>query len=264
MRVATYNLWNSPVDWERRLAAIVEELRVLSADVVALQEAPAEAAPGRSLVAYLEAETGYRHVRHATYPEDEDDDDRPEGLGLLSRYPLGPLRASWADGVAIHNSFAMKVLIEIGGTSVGITNVHLDWERPDRRLQAIADIVTWGERDAAEIEILCGDFNDPDDGAVAAYLEVGSGTSTRSWQDAVVCSVGQAGAPVTLDPLHNPRWAGSVVTEAPARFDRIYLCSHAGRSPLRVVASGLLGREPANRQGIVPSDHYGVFVDLEL
>jgi hypothetical protein len=32
----------------------------------------------------------------------------------------------------------------------------------------------------------------------------------------------------------------------------------------QVIASGLFGREPANRFGIVPSDHYGVFIDLEL
>jgi endonuclease/exonuclease/phosphatase family metal-dependent hydrolase len=81
MRVATYNLWNSPVDWERRLAAIVDELRALSADVVALQEASTETTRGGSLAAYLEAETGYRETRHMPYPEDENDEDRPEGLG---------------------------------------------------------------------------------------------------------------------------------------------------------------------------------------
>jgi endonuclease/exonuclease/phosphatase family metal-dependent hydrolase len=64
MRIATYNLWNSAVNWEQRLAAMVDEFRALSADVVALQEAPTEAAPGRSLAAYLEAETGYPQVLH--------------------------------------------------------------------------------------------------------------------------------------------------------------------------------------------------------
>jgi maltose 6'-phosphate phosphatase len=270
MRVATYNLWNSPVNWERRLAAIVDELRVLSADVVALQEAPTEAAPGRSLTAYFEAETGYREVRHVPYPEDEADDDRPEGLALLSRHSLGPVWTSWADGAATHNSFAVKVDVEIGGASVGFTNVHLDWESPDHRLQAITELVSWGERHPADIEILCGDFNDPEDGPVAAYLEAGPGRGaavppeTRMWQDAVVYSVGRTAAPMTLDPLRNPRWAGSVVSERPARFDRIYLRSSSSRSAPRVVASGLFGREPANRLGIVPSDHYGVFVDLEL
>ncbi len=264
MRVATYNLWNSPADWERRLAASLDELRTLSADLVALQEAPTEARPGCSLAAYLEAGTGYLEVRHMPCPEDEDDDDRPEGLGVLSRHPLGPVWTSWADGAATDNNFAAKVHVEIGGTIVGFTSVHLDWEDPRKRAQAIADIVSWGERHPAEIEILCGDFNDPDDGPVAAYLEAGPGPSTRSWQDAVVCSVGRTAAPMTLDPLRNPRWAGTVVTERPARFDRIYLRGSAGRPAPRIAASGQFGREPANRLGLVPSDHYGVFVDLEL
>src|SRR5262245_39550901 len=138
MRVATYNLWNSPVDWERRLAAIVEELRALSADVVALQEAPTEATPGRSLAAYLEAETGYLEVRHAPYPqvEDDADDDRPEGLAVLSRLPLGTVWTSWADGVTTDNNFAAKLHAEIGGTSVGFTNVHLDWQDAGKRVRA--------------------------------------------------------------------------------------------------------------------------------
>jgi hypothetical protein len=31
-----------------------------------------------------------------------------------------------------------------------------------------------------------------------------------------------------------------------------------------VIGAGLFGNAPANSLGIVPSDHYGVYVDLDL
>ncbi|HZJ61942.1 MAG TPA: endonuclease/exonuclease/phosphatase family protein [Kofleriaceae bacterium] len=256
IRIATYNIWNSPDRWSQRLAAMVDDLDALAADVVALQEAPCEAAPGRSLAAYLEAATAYRHVLHLPYDDDGDDGDRPEGLALLSRFPLREHWTNWGHGTPAHNNSAARVHVEIAGALVGITNVHLDWLDPAGRVRAIAAIVDdLVDRRPADIEILCGDFNEHDDGPVAARLEA-------SWRDAV-SALGTGDAPVTLDFEHNPRWAGCAVDERSGRFDRIYLRERGG-SAVTVAAAGLFGRDPANRLGIVPSDHYGVFVDLAL
>ena len=113
-------------------------------------------------------------------------------------------------------------------------------------------------------------YNDHEDGPVAAYLESharperAGGGPARPWRDAVGSSMRPTTAPLTLDIAGNPRWTGSVVSERSGRFDRIYLRGTRGRPAPKVRASGLFGRRPANRFGIVPSDHYGVFVDLEF
>jgi len=201
-----------------------------------------EASPGRSLAAYLEDATGGRVV-HLAY-EPDPDDDRPEGLALLSKHPV---RESWA--CAMHNNHAATFHVELAGATLAITNVHLDWQHAEGRVAAIdAFVEQLIDRHPGDLEILCGDFNDHEDGPVAAYLHA----AARPWRDAA-----GAGAPVTLDFAENPRWRGSGSTERPGRFDRIYV-----RDGPRVTASGLFARQPANRFGIVPSDHYGVFVDL--
>jgi hypothetical protein len=69
--------------------------------------------------------------------------------------------------------------------------------------------------------------------------------------------------PITLDFLGNPRRLGEKVHQSPTRVDRIYLRSRRSSRKLRVRRAGLFGKEPANLSGIIPSDHYGVFVDLE-
>jgi endonuclease/exonuclease/phosphatase family metal-dependent hydrolase len=238
--------------------------------VIAMQEAPTEASPGQPLAAYLEAETEYRHVLYLAYDAAPDEGDRPEGLAVLSNLPCRDIRTSWAGGAATHNSFAVNVHVEVPGTIVGITNVHLDWEHQARRVEAIADVVDrLIERHPADVEILCGDFNDHDDGPVAAYLEGHdgfhgvAGRPERRWLDAVASSMDASAAPVTLDFAGNPRWRGTEVTERSGRFDRIYLRGR-GRPAPRIIGTGVFGQRPANRFGIVPSDHYGVFVDLEL
>jgi maltose 6'-phosphate phosphatase len=272
-------LWNTTFNWEQRLAAIVDELHALAADVVVMQEAPSEASVGRSLAAYFEAESCYPHVLHLAYDVAPDEGDRPEGLALLSNFPWREIWTNWGQGAMTHNNWAAKVIMEMPGQTqdqtpgqtLGITNVHLDWEHQDRRMQGIVDIVErLIEPHPADIELLCGDFNDYEDGPIAAYLEERAHSQgavpglATPWQDAVASSMGLTTAPVTLDFAGNPRWKDAPVNERPGRFDRIYVRSAGGRPAPRVTASGLFGQQPANRFGIVPSDHYGVFVDLEF
>lgn len=268
-RIATYNLWNSTHNWDQRLAAIADELRALAADVVALQEAPVEAQPGRELAAYLADEAHYPYTVHLPYDGPVDDGERPEGLALISRLAWPEAWVSWGHGAPNHNNWAAKVIVEVGAARVGITNLHLDWEHPQARIDGIAAIVRdLVEPHPADVEVLCGDFNDYEDGPIAAFLEgdrgfASAGARAPAWCDAVVSVVGRAAAPITLDFAHNPRWQHAPVDERSGRFDRIYVRSAANQPPVRITAAGLFGHVPANRFGIVPSDHYGVFVDLE-
>jgi maltose 6'-phosphate phosphatase len=268
MRIATYNVWNAKANWARRLAALAEELRLLAADVVALQEAPVEASPGLPLAAYLREYTAYSHVVHLPYPGPADRREWPEGLAFLSHQPLADVQVNWADGQPTENSWGARVILSWHGINLGVMTVHLDWRHAASRERHIVRIV----RDLinarpCDVDILCGDFNDDGDAPVLRFLagEAALEGYTARWRDLAAewhTARGEA-APVTLDFEHNPRWRTKTITDPSKRFDRVYLRAAPGYEP-RVTHAGLFGKEPANSLGLVPSDHYGLVVDLEL
>ena len=269
MRIATYNLWNSTFDWERRLYAAMEELAMLDADVVGMQEAPTHAPGGRAFTDFLRDRTNYPHALHVAYPVEPDESGRPEGLAFLSKLPLEDVRFNWEDEAATANNWAAKVVVDWHGASLGIANVHLDWEQAasrERHMDRIVQELIY--ECGCQHDILCGDFNEDVDSPVSEFLEARESSAGRGaqWRDLARSwhsALGEA-APVTVDFTGNPRWKGQTVDSAPARFDRIYLRSGESSRDLRVVRAGLFGKAPSNRFGIVPSDHYGVFVDLEV
>ncbi len=267
MRIATYNLWNSTTNWARRLAAIVEELTFLDADIVALQEAPTQARDRQSLVDFFREETDYPHVIQLEEPEAPDEGERPEGLAFISKLPFEAVRTNW-ERVATNNNWAMKIAVDWKGRSLGVTNVHLDYRQASSREQHIARIVReLIDSHSCDYEILCGDFNDELDSLLARFLEgrasiEGYRTQWRDLAYAWHANLGES-PPVTLDFLNNPRWQDEVSNETPARFDRLYLRTSESSLGIQILQAGIFGREPHNRFGIIPSDHYGVFVDLQ-
>jgi len=268
LRIATYNIWNSAENWGQRLAAIVEELSILDADIVALQEAPTEAAEGLPLAQFLREQTAYPHVLHLPYPGPADKREWPEGLAFLSKHPLQDVRVNWEDSHPTDNSWAARIIVGWQGGSLGITNVHLDWRHATSRERHIVQVVReLIDARPCDVDVLCGDFNDDGDALVLRFLEGrapidGYGTCWRDLALAWHASRGEA-PPITLDFEGNPRWKPKKIAAPSKRFDRIYLrCGEPGREP-PVLRAGLFGKDPANSLDIVPSDHYGLFVDLD-
>jgi len=273
LRIATYNVWNAKRDWPRRLAATAEELTRLDADVVALQEAPVEASPGLPIADYFREHTPYEHVVHLPYPGPADKREWPEGLAFLSRLPLLDVRANWDDGQPTENSWGARVVVAWQGMTISVTTVHLDFRHAASRerhlVRIVRDLIEARAGDC-DLDILCGDFNDDGDAPTLRYLagkaEI-AGHRTR-WRDLVAewhADRGEA-APVTLDFENNPRWRTMTIADPSKRFDRIYLRHRDAGSDatheVSVLRAGLFGTEPTNSLGVVPSDHYGVFVDL--
>jgi endonuclease/exonuclease/phosphatase family metal-dependent hydrolase len=162
------------------------------------------------------------------------------------------------------------------GTTISITNVHLDWRHAESRERHIARIVhdlIEAPAGNCDLDILCGDFNDDGDAPTLRYLagETALDGHRTRWRDLVAEWHDARGEtpPVTLDFGTNPRWRVMTITDPSKRFDRIYLRSSDGDSarpatPVRIVNAGLFGSQPTNSLGIVPSDHYGLFVELTI
>jgi endonuclease/exonuclease/phosphatase family metal-dependent hydrolase len=268
-RIATYNVWNAKTNWPRRLSAIAEEIALLDADVVALQEAPVNASPRLPLAAYLRQHTPYPHLLHLPYPGPADKREWPEGLLFLSKHRMQQVRANWVGAESTENSWGVRVVLQVQGVLLSVTNVHLDWRHAESRERHIVRIVrdVIGSR-PCDVEILCGDFNDDGDVPVLQFLagEVALDDYRTCWRDLAAewhAARGET-APVTMDFEHNPRWQGKTIRDHSKRFDRIYLRTTESASEPTVVATGLFGQEPRNSLSIVPSDHYGLFVDLEV
>lgn len=269
LRIATYNIWNAKRNWPQRLQTIVEELVNLDADIVALQEAPVEAAPGLPIGEFFRVRTTYPHVLHLPYPGPADKREWPEGLACLSKLPVEDVRVNWDDGQPTDNSWAGRILVTWAGRSLGITNVHLDWRHAESRERHIVRIV----RDLidarpCDVDILCGDFNDDGDAPALQFLAGRApldGYRTH-WLDLAAEWHAERSElpPVTLDFEHNPRWRSMTITDPSKRFDRIYLRTSCPTHAPRTVSVGLFGKEPTNSLGIVPSDHDGLVADLNV
>lgn len=270
MRIVTYNLWNARIRWPERLDAASEELARLGADVVALQEVAAWVGEhdGRDSARYLAERCGYGHVETWLYPDDPD-----EGLAFLSKQPLRAVEAGWNTGLPALENCGLRACVSVGATEVAITNVHLDWKNIATREAQIAQVLAWIEARSEEgcYEVLCGDFNCPPDSSVYRFV-MGQqsllGKGIQPWHDLARFYAERAGGSPepTLDFWGNPRWRDAPTLDIPMRLDWILLQDVFGTA-LRypdVLDAGVFGAEPTPRARVVPSDHYGVYVDLDF
>lgn len=270
MRIATYNLWNARIRWPERLDAAGEELARVSADVVALQEVAARVGEhdGRDAATYLAERCGFSHVETRLYP-----DDPEEGLAFLSKVPLRAVEAGWDTGRPALESCGLRARVRVGGTELAITNVHLDWENIATREAQIAQVLTWIEARSEEecYEVLCGDFNCLPDSSVYRFLmgqQTLGGKGVTPWHDLARYHAERSGKSpaTTLDVWGNPRWRDAPTLDIPMRVDWILLQDVFGRGlPYpRVPGAGVFGTVPTPSARVVPSDHYGVYTDLDF
>lgn len=262
MRIATYNIWNSPSNWDQRRYAIADELNHIEADFIALQEAPNQATPSQTLADFLRSETQFDQVNYALEPV-VGEGDWPEGLVVLSHSSVEQSIANWKRDFNTHNSWALTSVFSWNDLRISVTNVHLDWESQESRRSAMAHTVEHMiAPTSCDIDFILGDFNDESD--VCEFPALNSADS--GWRDPVAewYTINGLNEPPTIDPHTNPRWANDETKEDPLRFDRIFVRLNATSLTCSVTSAGIFGKTPNNRYGIVASDHYGVVVDVEF
>jgi endonuclease/exonuclease/phosphatase family metal-dependent hydrolase len=166
VRVATWNLWGRYGPWEARLPVIVENLRAIDADVVALQEVWDD--DTRSQAAELAAALGSTGPVYA--PNLERDGAR-SGNAVLSRWPITrhdvlrlPRRGAFG-AVDEEGEERLCLFAEIDGPRgpIQVFCVHLSWSADhsairQEQTRAIARFLTT-TRPRSFPAVVCGDFN---------------------------------------------------------------------------------------------------------
>ncbi|GAB3969439.1 hypothetical protein GCM10029978_040740 [Actinoallomurus acanthiterrae] len=245
LRVLTWNtLWDrydaDRIDTARRRPLLLESLERSDADVIALQEV--EAGLLDLLLRAPWVRSGYTL---GTDPAGPDVDET--GLLVLSRLPV---REAGLHVLGPHKGVA-AVTVESAAGPVVVAATHLTSDHaengPARReseLARLAEVLAGVDGDV----VLLGDFNDGDT-ALAGVIGV---------RDAWTEIHGPADPAVTFDPAANPLAAVSSLSGRASRLDRVFLSGSA----LHATDARLRGDSPMTPDGLFPSDHYGVAVDV--
>ncbi|NMO88935.1 hypothetical protein HH311_04015 [Actinomycetospora sp. TBRC 11914] len=269
LRVATWNLWWRHGDPERRRPAILAALRELDADVVALQEVwwHAEGSFADELAAELGMHVALRPSRDPSSWSSALPGTDAYGIGnaVLARGALGEpavttLPAPASEGPA---RMLLDVVVATPAGSCRVVTVHLTSTPASalrcEQVRTVAAHVAAAPRTDLP-PIVLGDFNAEAasdemrllEGLLTAPAEPGLLLiNTRRW-------AADPDAP-TWDP-RNPHVAAT--GSPPVRIDHLLVGLGRGRVPVRVAHSAVFGDRPVD--GVWPSDHAGVIVDLEV
>jgi endonuclease/exonuclease/phosphatase family metal-dependent hydrolase len=245
-RIATLNVEQNHKCWEARRELIVQQLGALKPDILALNEIYVPEQTGR----WLQRMAAERlHTRYALLQQSKTgDDSSTQAEGLLTRYPV--IETANLD-YRSHNCVALVARFEIDAGLLDVYATHLIAARVEdsaRQYQA-QQLLDWvRSRNDADFSVACGDFNAaPDQPSIRLMSGAFRPTQTQ---------------PTAFSPLQEP--GASPTHPEWARFDRCI--DYIWVTPsITVRASGLWCNEPdPNNPMLWPSDHVGVWADLEL
>jgi endonuclease/exonuclease/phosphatase family metal-dependent hydrolase len=246
LRIATLNLEQNRKNWQRRRELICEQLTELNPDMLALNEIHIPEQTGRWL--QRAARERFNNNYSLLQQSKAGADARLEAEGLLTRYP--PIETVNLD-YGSHDCVALAARFEIGARLLDVYVTHLIAARVDdsaRQYQVGQLLQLIGTRADADGCLVCGDFNAAPDQRSTQLM---AGTFQASQF-----------APTAFTPLRDAQ--GQVTHPEWPRFDRCidYIWV---KGNIRVAASGVCFNKPAaDDPNLWPSDHVGVWADLEI
>jgi endonuclease/exonuclease/phosphatase family metal-dependent hydrolase len=257
VRVVTWNLWGRFGPWERRQGGIAAVLAASGADVICLQEVWSTddgADQARNLADIL----GFHMARNP----DRFHRGLSVGNAVLSRWPIDHEETRTLPGDGHRRVVRADLRSPQGRVPVFCT--HLDYRFDESRIrqEQVGALVTYiaGHRGDPAVDrpvVLCGDFNAV---PTADEIRILTGESPPPVHGLVFndtwAAVGD-GPGYTWDSS-NPHLADAYWPRR--RLDYVFVSWPRPKPAGNPVAATLIGTEPVD--GVVPSDHYGVQVDL--
>jgi endonuclease/exonuclease/phosphatase family metal-dependent hydrolase len=244
-RVAMLNLEQDHKRWDARRPLIAAEIGRLKPDVMAFNEVcvPRETARGLRATAAELTGTDYSLVQQTRV----NSLSKVEGEALLTRFPVietGNLDYQARDMVAL----VARVLLGDAPLDVYVTHLHMSRGDDSLRLYQVQQLLAWIDSRADVPAIVCGDFN----ATLATPSTALMASRFRPTQT----------APTAFTPLADAD--GSVTHPYWPRMDRcidyIWVSQAIG-----IAGSGVCFDKPSpDDPSLWPSDHAGVWADLEL
>jgi endonuclease/exonuclease/phosphatase family metal-dependent hydrolase len=244
-RIATLNLEQDQKRWDARRPLIVAEIARLKPDIQAFNEICVPRQTARGLRASAAELTG---IDYALVQQTKVNGlAEVEGEALITRFPIvetGNLDYQARDMVAL------VARLRLGETPLDVYVTHLYKSRGDDslRLYQVQQLLAWIDSRERVPAIVCGDFNAPLTLASARLMA----SRFRPTQT----------APTAFTPLADTD--GAVTHPYWPRLDRCIDYIWVSE-PIGIVASGVCFDQPSpDDPSLWPSDHAGVWADLEL
>ncbi|MEJ2867392.1 endonuclease/exonuclease/phosphatase family protein [Actinomycetospora sp. OC33-EN08] len=264
LRVATWNLWWRFGEPDRRRPAILETLRAVDADVIGLQEVWSHG--DTDLATELAAELGM----HAVFGASPDPSswtsrvrtDHGIGNAVLARWPVRPRHL---EGLTGTGRVLLGTTVDTPAGSWQVQCAHLTSSvtgsaQRCEQVRAIARHVV--AADPTDLPpLVVGDFNAE---AASDEMRLVEGHLTAPAEPGLVLVNTRRWAADPDEPTWTP--ANPYVAPSgspPSRIDHVLLGAGRGSVPLRVAGTAVFGDGPG-AEGVWPSDHHGILVDLEV
>ncbi|HZU12605.1 MAG TPA: endonuclease/exonuclease/phosphatase family protein [Chloroflexota bacterium] len=254
LRVMTFNIWNYTPPWPLRRQLIADVITRHDPDVVAIQESRRDfrQAGGVSQADQIAALTGYHAtsaVAQVYVPLFRVD----EGLALLTRIPpsevkVCPLTLLPHERHDENHRIVLGAVVEAAGRPIHVFNTHFSLSARARLQNAQEAHRFVDEVSGPEPAVLMGDLNDLPASLPLRFLtgaedvEGVRGSLTDCWHEA-----------------HGEGPGYTYPSSGPVRRIDYILARHAGPGPIQ---AQLAGCHP--RDGVYPSDHLAVVVDLPV
>jgi endonuclease/exonuclease/phosphatase family metal-dependent hydrolase len=246
LRIVTLNVEQDHKRWNQRRSLIVDGMKVLEPDVIALNEVCITHQTARQLKGEIEAARGigYNLVQQTR----TNGLSALEGEALLSRFPVietGNLDLQAEEAVAQ----VARLLVEGKPLDVYVTHLYMSRGNDSLRLYQVQQLLEWiRTRNDVLDRIVCGDFNATLDMPSAALMA----TVFRPSQTAPTAFTPLAGSDGAISHPYWPRMDRCI--------DYIWIAGSIG-----IVSSGVCFDAPDSTDpSLWPSDHAGVWADLEF
>lgn len=272
LRVLTLNCWNVSEPYDARVALIREGIRALDPDLIGLQEIVVRR-DGFDQGADVLGGLGYETAFGAAFRWSDEASDLPcdadgDAFGNLvaARWPIERAAVHPLPGVESgerRSAVATRVATPYG--RLAFVTTHFNWKFHhghvrERQALELARLAREWTRDADLPCILTGDLNAEPDAAEIRFLTGLQSLAGRSayFQDAWRVA-GDGGSGFTWD---NANAYAAIVHEPSRRIDYVLvgLPDPLGRGVVR--SARVVLREP--REGVFPSDHFGVLAEVQV
>lgn len=256
MKIATYNIWNSDHGMPEREQQIIDQIKSLDADVIALQEVRDQVFNQK-----LAYDTGYEHFCFASHKDGLNISgvSMDEGLSVLSKHPIIYLK---------HIKDALIVIIKQHDQTILFVNVHLPWDSVLAQEKSIVNIMNEIATLSSDYRFILGDFNCAETSSVHQYIKgyrsLNNTEVKHYWTDLALVAEEFLGIEIekTLDLSTNPRWKGRNLTDISMRVDGIFIHDCFPKAYPTLYAFSTFGKEINSLTGLCASDHYGVVAEL--